>query len=283
MKKITIIIGTFLLLLSCNEKNSRVKEVYSEDGTLIKKYEYADPKDTSSYNLTEYYEDGNIKSIVPISEGKINGIVHAFFPNGELWLIRRYRNGKYHGVTYELNKKFGFLEREILYLNGEDVIIAQYGKATDRDNLFGVSYCYPIYSNSDTAFIPVGSISWDKEGKLVKKKCTYYETDAKDTVKMGEPYKINLRFYVGLYEDFSIELTLGDFDNDFNFIDSSKLTKYVGDSLSISFTYNDYEKGSNLLLGKIRLLENNKDITTALLKHPQVKEYLFYHQFDVIE
>ncbi|MBN2348459.1 MAG: hypothetical protein JXJ22_06470 [Bacteroidales bacterium] len=218
-----------------------------------------------------------------MDRGLINGIVKVFYPNNKIWLIRRYKFGKYHGVTYEFTEKYGYLQREILYLNGSPIIFANYGKPVHCDTLFGVSYYYLIYYNNDSTYMHVGSISWNKEGNLIKKKCTYYEIEAKDTIKMGEPCKIDLRFYVGLYDDFSIELTLGDFDNDFNFIDSSKLIKYVGDSLSLSFTYNDYEKGSNLLLGKIRLLENGTDITTALLKHPKLKEYLFYHQFDVVE
>jgi len=282
MEKLAII-GIVFLLLSCSSNVKQEKEVYSEDGNLLKKYEYTDPKDTNSYVLTEYFKDGGIESIVPVYKGKTHGIVKVFYPNHKIWLIRRYEFGEYHGITYEFNKDLGYLQREILYLNSEQIIDAQYGRAIDSDTLFGVSYFYPIRSDNDTTFWPVGSITWNKKGKKIKNMLTYYEIEAKDTVKMGEPYKIDLNLHMGLYDDLSLELALGDFDNNFNFIDSSKVTKYTSDSLSLSFTVNDYEKGSNLLLGKIQLLKDGKDVTAKFLHHPQIKEYLFYHQFDAVE
>lgn len=282
MKKITII-GIIFILFSCSTNNKQVREVFSENGKLIRKYLYTDLNDTSSYIMIEYFDNGDTETIIPVIKGKINGIVKVFYPNKKIWLIRRYVNGEYHGATYEYNKDLGYLQREILYLNSEQIIDVQYGRAIDCDTLFGVSYYYPVYYDDDTTFLPVGSLTWNKEGQKPKKYQTYYEVEAEDTIKMGERYKIDLKFNMGLYDDLSIELELGDLDNEFNFIDTTKITKYTSNNLQLDFEITNYELGDNLLLGKIKLFRNRKNVTTEFLNHPRIKEYIFYHQFEVIE
>ncbi len=282
MKKILLLI-VVVSFLFCNRNEEYVKNVFDKKGNLIQTFIYNNPNDTSNYILKEYFENGNIESIIPYSDNKIHGILKIYYPDGKLRSKRRFQNGIIHGVTYEYGEYKGFLRKEKLFIDGEQTINAQYGTVMNEDTLFGVTYYYPLKSVEDTSLFYVGSIIWGKDGEIIPNMLTYYEVEAKDTIKQGESYDIDLKFHMGLYDYFSLELEIGEMDKDFNFINRKEVQKFTSDSMFISLSINDYEIGSNILLGKIRLLENEVDITKRFLHHPYINEYIFYHQFEVIK
>ncbi len=281
MKNIFILISS-ILIISCGQNKDKIKRIYSEDGTLSQQYAYYN-SDTNSYLLTEYYTNGLKKADIPYVDNKIQGNAKVYYSDGKLKYVKHFENDKLHGVTKEYNQYTGQLRKEQLFLDNIQVVEAQYGKDTESDTLFGVSYFYPFRTSEDTIFYPVGSITWDKDGYLVDKMSTYYEVFAEDTITNGDTLAMNICFHFGLYTHFKIELILGNMNSNFAFESKKEVQTYFSDSMQIKLAIHEYNVGSNLLLGKIRVKDGDEDVTKILLGHPKIEEYIFYYQFEVVK
>lgn len=282
MKKYLLLVFSILLLSNC-KNGIKEKKVYDKEGKIYEVYNYQTSKDTTNYQLTRYYKNGNIEFILPYRANNINGIGKLYNPNGSIEFINTYKNSQLNGVSYRYDEETEELCQEILFLNDEPIVIARIGQVfVGKDTMFLTEYRYPVY-DKDTSFKPVGSITTELDGTKDIMKESYFLVNAKDTIVNGSEYEINIEFLLGTFKNLTVELRIGELKKDLNFIDSSKTNKYVGQNNKLSFCINKYHLGTNLILGKMKLIKNGKDISSKILSHPQIKEFIFYKQFEVIE
>jgi len=125
---------------------------------------------------------------------------------------------------------------------------------------------YTYYYNINDTMVPIGSLVYDKFSfNKEQKMCTYFQVEAPDSIKFGEPYNIKITGNLGLKNDFGLTLTLGELDTLYRLKEKSK---YQSKGKTLDLSILDYNKGINLLTGQISYIQNGKDIT---------KEYNFSH------
>jgi hypothetical protein len=282
MKNLILFVIFLIIVLGC--KNDLNKKFYS-NGILTKEVFYNSANDTVNYCAYNYYSNGTIKSIIPYKNNLINGTEKSYLSNGELYLLKTYKNGELNGLSKQYDKRSNKLIKETLYISNFPILGLIHGSDIDSDTLFGITYFYSTLTLNDSIFQPVGSIIWDSKGNKVPSMLTYFEICAKDTIKEGEAYKIDIEFHLGTFQDLSFELTLGEFDCNFSFKNNTKLVKYQSVNNKLTFTYAGYSKGDNLMLGKIRLFSHGKDVTYKCLSSlgysGKIDKYIFFHQFYV--
>ena len=123
------------LVSFASEVGSVVKE-YFEDGTLKLTYEVLEEEEGAARGVfTYYYENGKIKSVVPIiSDGNelgytCHGVAKAFFENGKPQSVQSYHLGKRNGVS-KLYYEDGKLREKAVF--DDDV-----SKVLERNSLKG--------------------------------------------------------------------------------------------------------------------------------------------------
>jgi len=271
-----------ILLFSYCSSSMKKKRTYDKEGHLYEEYDYQNSKDTSNYQLTRYYKNGNTEFSLPFKANKIEGVGKVFYPDGSIEFIRTYKNSNYNGVTYYFHKQNGGLFKEFLYLDNEVLVSAEYGMAIDKgDTLRGVTYYYPAYSN-DTIYKLAGSLTYFAK-KVDPRLNSYFKVIADDTIHNGSKYCINIELLLGKNKDLDFSLTVGKFNNKLEFIDSTRTQTIMSDQNVLTFNIKNYHMGTNLILGKIKVYRKGEEVTSYYLDHPQIKEYIFYKQFEVID
>ena len=83
-----------------------IKKVDFENG-LLKTYFIFDKNGVSNGNSIEYYEEGNIKSIIPFKNNIVDGLTISYYENGNIKEEVHYKNDKMNGEakSYDENGK----------------------------------------------------------------------------------------------------------------------------------------------------------------------------------
>lgn len=294
-----------VLIYSC-KKEKEIK-IFYDDGQIHKKYQYYNKLDTSSYKYYEYYQHGNLKKfykkrdgeydgkmkefypnkvlkyIIPFSNGAVNGTVKAFDRDGKIEVVKTYLNNKLNGIYEEFDYSKSKIVNKILYINDDPILKIEGGiKESLSDSIYGITY---YYKNGEYIY-PVGTLEYYIRDTLIRKQktCTYFETFANDSISMNDTLKVKVVFHFGLHEDHNIQLKLGDLDQNYKFTDSTDVKEFTSSNNTIEFyiSKEGYKIGNNLILGKIRLFIDDKDITNENLIGPIDDEsYIFYHQYYV--
>ena len=176
-----VLILTFLIsCIACSTKHEEVK--YYPNGK-IKSRITLNQEGRKDGTLTEYFEDGLIKSEGEWKEGKLNGYVRTYYSNGKLWSTSIYRNDTIIGETQFFFSDGRILERQ-LYKDGKLFYFQRYDSL---GNIF------------DESILPL-----------------FYPE--KDTVKIGEYYNVEVGF--GYELSGSIKMYVGELDSEYNLIDT---------------------------------------------------------------
>ena len=73
--------------------------------------------------LKSYYDNGQLKSIVPLIDGIKHGTERKYFPTGKIWIERQYVNGIKHGIekTYWFSgkDKQSIIRHEMFWFHGQ--------------------------------------------------------------------------------------------------------------------------------------------------------------------
>ncbi len=277
-----------VIIFSC-VRTQNEKLVYDENGRITAKFVYLNKKDTTSYTYYEYYENGNVHYKSIVFEGQFHGTFTVFNEEGLPDTVLTYSNDRLHGVAKVFNPYTHQLLRETLYIDGKELIRAEYfwgvtQQETPGDTIFGLGYWYNIDKRSETpVFFPVGSIVWDDIGDIIHLRNSYYDITAKDTVSFGEHHRVKIVFRMGLAQNISFTLTLGELDENLKFISPHSIKSYKSVSDSLILDIADYKLGTNLILGKIKIFQNGKNVTTLRTENEQIEDYIFFHQFEVVE
>lgn len=127
---------------------------------------------------TEYYDTGEIKAKIPISNGEINGEVLEFYKNGNLKSKTQWENGLINGLSETYSKK-GLLRQVLTFKNGiKNGAIKEYYDTGEikREGFFKDGKLYDDFK------------SFFKNGQL-KKKGKYFDggVSYREYYKTGHP------------------------------------------------------------------------------------------------
>lgn len=210
---------------------------------------------------------------------KDNDIVgKPFYKDGVLESIYTYRNNILHGVAKVYNQKGDIIER-VLFLEDKPVVIEEYGKVPNEP-YYGYSYYYS--GLNDSIFYPIGSFLWNSTGIKQQLMLTYFRVKSKDTISCQDHIEITIDFHMGLHKDYSLELLLGEIDSKHRFVDERAIDTIRSNNQSITFTVDNYKKGINLLLGKLKIYKGDEEFTVKFLNpNSGTDAYVFFHEFYV--
>jgi hypothetical protein len=275
-----IVLFTYSCTCTCTNKKLKEKSTFYEDGSIMQKMEYLSDFDTVNYRVIEFMKNGDTLLVCYFKNKIQHGPYFEYYPNNRIKVISSFTNNKEHGITCNFNQD-GVLLDEVLNIKGNPIV--QAAKDLIYDTLDVVNYYYTsLDSNNDTLQF-FGSLVWDKEGKIVELFSNYFVVDAQKRIRAGDSLLIDIKFIMGLYKNLYFELRLGELDQNLEFIDSTKVVSYKSNGNDLRFDYSDYSIGQNLLMGKIKLYRTDIKGPIRLVKHPKINEYIFYHQFDVVE
>ena len=210
-----------------------------------------------------------------------NGVFRLYYPDNQIAEVSRFVNGIKHGVTLSYNEQTKELEFESLFVNGLQLVFSEHNQI--MDTLSGVHYYYAFYSENDTVFDYFGSVVKDSNKKIIQRMTSYFDVVAPEKIIHGNPFQIDITFQIGLFDVDHFVLTLGEIDENYNFTDSTQLVSYTSEGNRLSFELPDYDIGVNLLLGKIKFYNSRVEGPHTIFEDSRINEYIFFHQFEVVE
>jgi hypothetical protein len=94
-------------------------------------------------------------------------------------------------------------------------------------------------------------IRFKKNGEIDYEKSWFYSLKAdKDTIRYGEDYSLQIKLEASGFDQFMFVL-IGDYDIDYNILDSLSIDTLKGESFTKQYKTNHYKKGKNILRGII--------------------------------
>ena len=259
MKYFELFFSLIVILSSC-ENRFDVKSIHS-DGTVCK-FICENDKDTSNSVRYCYYKSLLISKTTFV-DGKKEGSVIDYYPNGNIHIITNYRNNRAQGVNKVFNEQ-GELIRRSFYINDKQVLFESIMVNTDdpikrkkiiilRDNR-KAKWAGELYTNLDNEPVTVAGLNiGDYQGM-------YVEVKVDDTLKLGKEATVRLKitFPVTIPDP---EILIGEFDRSLTCIDTSFYVKLDSLGKDYAFNYLPERPGNNYILGKLTVPDN-------LLKDP---------------
>ena len=266
MKKYNIVIIFIIyLFISCNKEHKLY--VYYPSGKLRTMSVFPTKEDMKTGEngiITHYYESGNVRTIGIKEKGMLNGYYFAFYENGMLNNVKKYKNDTLHGVLKKYSSH-GLLEQEALYLNGKPILFTLIERA---DSLLAFSALYQFYRieekyGNDTCY-STGSIIYDENGIVVEEVSLGCEVIGKDTIYKGESYNLEIISHQPTGDLFK-KMTLGkmqnaifgEFDSRLNPIDLSSCSIIQAKDNKIIYSFKPMKLGYNYIVGEIRFIKND--------------------------
>jgi hypothetical protein len=180
MIKILIILFPILLIcISC--KQTEIE--YYEDGSV--KLEYTLKEGKIDGELTYFSPEGAILKKLRYSEGQLNGDCYHFYENGDIKVIERYSNGALEGLTEWFYQNGSFESKHLFsqgQLNGESVWFYENGsKKTVK------------YFNSDTL---LGMMKFDSlTGVMTHSYQRVWYSPSEVNAKLGDTINFNVKYF----------------------------------------------------------------------------------------
>lgn len=273
MKLFRFILSLFipLFLISCENRYEKI--TYYDTGEIKEKYEYPTKLDfNNNQNYTAYcfYKDGKIENHTTIRNGKREEEYLSYYPNGVLKNIIIFKNGVKNGIEkyFTIN---GDIIQEDFFIN--DVPMTRMKSFNSENERVDIYY----YIENDT-LIKNGRLIYNNQNKIIPEKSFYYSIDAKDTLSSNEEYSFELKVYTYGEKNVIKEFDIGDFDEKYNFIDTTKLIKLESKNNSIKYSLKPTKKGYNLIMGKINV-EGDANIDGNI--KTQSRQFIFCTEFYV--
>lgn len=183
-----------------------------------------------------FYPSGKLKAVYKIKNEKADGIFHEYYENGQLSESGIFRN----------NKPTGWVK---------------YYTPT------GQVHSLREYILVDTFSYMNQVIVYDQEGKINKEKSNYFSIFTKsDSVKLGDILKMELKLDAPYFEESTLEIVLGDFDEYFTPKLGGKLYNSVTPDKTKTFTKKTEKIGKEFIRGLI--IENSKTFSDSLNGFP---------------
>jgi len=166
MKKLVII--STLLILGCQDRQVEIGR--TADGTLKYKAELRDG--VRNGQLIEYYPNGNVESIANWNDGQVEGQVRNFYEDGSVKSISYWKSG--HNIG---SYRYFYLDENLLEAREYD----------DKGNLIYVS-------------------KFSEKGDTLANSAIPILTSVKDTLNIGEDFRLKIGFGYPFYGDFMVHI-----------------------------------------------------------------------------
>jgi hypothetical protein len=259
--KILATIALLIMLISCKKQETEKNEYYP-DGKLWRKTVYSSVKDKDkNFHLYEFYENGIIKNLRNYENGIMQGKCLNYYDNGNIRSVFYYDKGKLNSTGRYYNEN-GKLTDKGLFINDSMVVKEEF---IYNGNILQLN----VFSKKNENFEQTGYLLYDYNGRFGLDNSFYYITSSLDSVRLGDSLKINLNFITHNTKGARLALSLGELDENLEFVGKDKT--YLSDSLALAFYYTPTRIGYNQILGKLLY------ITGAPKK--KVSEFIFYHDF----
>ncbi len=254
MKYFELVFSLIIILSSC-ENRFDVKIKHS-DGTICK---FICKNDKDTLNSTRYcYYNSLLTSKTTFVNGKREGSVIDYYPNGNIHIITNYRNNRAQGVNKVFNEQ-GELIRRSFYINNKQVLFESIMVNTDdsikrkkivilRKNR-EAKWAGELYTNLDDEPVTVASLNiGDYQGM-------YVDVIVDDTLQLGKEatVKLKITFPVTIPEP---EILTGEFDRSLTCIDTLLYVKLDSLGRDYAFSYIPKRPGNNYILGELIVPDN---------------------------
>ena len=255
MKNLIIIIAIFVFY-SC--KNELKETEYYPNNNVVKAeklYNSIEDKRQGNYACFSYDSIGLKKSLQNYYNNQLNGKMIFYDTNGNIERITIFRNGEKSGVT-RLFTEDGYLNKEILYINGKDVILKHFVMYSAPKS-YGFRI-YPLFYDTIKEYDYEGRIIYDTNMNVIDSVTFYYDVqkindpsfeDAKLKVKLlgtaYNEYKTNINLILG-------ELNIEGFSNNrYSLIDTIGIIK--SDKNELEFSYGQFNYTDDLITGLLQM------------------------------
>lgn len=287
MKKIDLFVWTVFTLGSCvQEPNVKytyyesggVKEkivatssvgyqayLYSERGDLQKVAEY---KNNLLNGTCQVYDNNVLTEKISFKDGKKNGSMIIYEPNGKKKIRRTFLNDSLYGITQLYNKEEE-VKQENFYINGTQVMYNEYFDGNNGDLTKKVNYI--IDANGQTK--QMGQIVYSKKNNhpLVDMSFFYTIKNKKDTIFLNDQNEVSIEFVNK--HDWHVEVQIGKMSESLTFIEEP--VSYISNTKKISFKVTPENGGLYTIFGKLIIKSlNNPELKT-------IYEFVFYDDFYV--
>jgi len=254
MKHQLVFIILFISLLSCDNKYD--VESKQADGT-IHKFKCKDGKDTSNSTCYRYY-DWVLVSKKDYVNGKVEGSVIDYFPDGTIKIITNYINDTVHGIN-KVYSDSGTLLRRSFYIKNKQVLFETGIVNGDFPGIFRKKI---TYKNINNELIWAGELYLDQNnepksvGFIMTKpdslvyKGMYVNILIDDTINLDNNCTVGLDITLPkiVYQP---ELLFGEFDKELKCIDTIYYAKPDSVEDSFTFKFRPNKQGNNYLIGRL--------------------------------
>jgi len=229
------------ILYSCNTSNIKVEKY--ENGNV--KSRFTLENDKKSGICYEYYEDETIKSISNWKKGKKNGRQILYMPNGQINEVSFFSNGLLNGQVIKYDDYGNISEIGCYHTGAENGYFAKY----HNGQLFQLRQ-YIIINKQSTV-----NQYWnfDDSGNLNTNISNYFTVNYPyDSIKVNKEIFIEVSLPAPFFENSNLEIIIGDYDSNFNLIDSSSQKSFDFNGLTGNIPVSFDEKGDRYLRGIIK-------------------------------
>ena len=246
MRNYLAIVLLLVGISSCNNYDF----VLRQTDDIVIKYKCKHGKDTLNSKKYRFFKDVLI-SEATIVNGKVQGSVIDYFPNGKIRTLSYTWNSLPHGINKVYSNQ-GTLLRRSLYIEGKQVLfesrMVNSDKTVNRRKLVArinndVIWAGEFYSNIDDTVI------------ITNYKGMYVDLLIDDTISIEKEYKVELKVYLPIVMS-SPEFIIGDFDKNLICIDTIEHIKQNNTKEAFFFNYKPPKTGNLFLVGKLVLPDN---------------------------
>ena len=155
--KNAIIIFIFLLFSFPTKAQTHYEEILRFENSRIKSIITYNSQNIKDGETVNYYPNGIIQSIIPYTNGKVNGIVESFYPNGLTESLGMIINNLQEGVFKYFHSN-GRPKSKIVFSNGKPNLVSNC-----YDKKKNILYCGPFNMGNGEIYI------YSENGDLIQK------------------------------------------------------------------------------------------------------------------
>lgn len=214
MRKNSIILILMLILTSCDVSNTQHE--YPINSNSI---EFKDLKPDSVYVGKDI--NGKVISKCSYKDGVQNGLCQFYYENGEI----KEEGYFMYGLPVDTFKFYD--------VKGKLKSIRQYEIVKGKSLLNQFKF-------------------FDESGNIIKDKSNYILLSSeKDSIELGDEYVLKIKLEAPYFKN-KMDVVFGDYDTEYNLIDSINYIKLNGDNFEVEHTFKAIRSGENVIRGIVK-------------------------------
>lgn len=265
-----IIVSIFFVLLHISCSHNDYDVILNQSDGTTKKFKCKNGKDTLNSHVYRYY-DWVLVGEWSYKDGKKEGSVIDYHPNGNINLVTNYINDTAHGLNMVYNDS-GNLIRRSFYLKNKQFLFESEmvnelmpditrKTIVYKDENGKVNWAGELFINKDDEPTSVGHfhhISNTDTIPIDEYKGMYVNIEINDTLEVQPEYLVSLNITLPKTVYYP-EILIGEFDKQLNCIDTICYSKPDSIVDNFTFKFQHQKSGNNYLIGRL----NNTDIVKS--------------------